>query len=404
MEKRNANNKKMIFRLILIISVFCTLSYQGCNESDESVEVRKPMIIRKKINPVASINEKQVLLAKNDNIKNDLKNSQKQITQVNNTKENPLSIKQTLKEGGDQAVNNNDKNAVNNDSNTQKIDKIESLQIALADNKEIENETRQNEIDENKSNNETENNSKQNESDQQKQLEKNDQTQLDSLDHKKINLASLSLDKFNNEKLTQNKNDNDQNEDKVDNIKKIDDKILLDNKKNLKQENQKKDISNNINNTITAETDKEDSKNDNDLSSLSKSLQIKYYYNPKGKIDPFKPLISKKKKDTSPDPIKEQKQKQLTRKRYLTQLEKFDISQLKLTAVIMTKKGGKGIVEEASGRGYVVKTGTYIGLNNGKVSDVFLDRIIIKEPEQGFAGSVKYNTKVMKLHKPDGEF
>jgi len=397
MEKRNANNKKMIFRLILIISVFCTLFCQGCNESDESAAVRKPMIIRKKINPVASINEKQVNLTKNDNIKNNLKNSQKQITQANNTKENFNSTKRT--ENSDNAVNKNDNKDVNNDFNTQKIDNNVTTQNALADNKEIENKTRQNEIVENKSNNETESNSKQNESDKQKQLEKNDKkiTQQNSLDHKKINLASLSLDKFNHENLKQSKNVKDED----DNIKKIDDKILLNNKKNLKQENQKKDISNNIKNTIIAKTDKEHSKNNNDL---SKSLQIKYYYNPKGKIDPFKPLISKKKKDTSPDPIKEQKKKQLTRKRYLTQLEKFDISQLKLTAVIMTKKGGKGIVEEASGRGYVVKTGTYIGLNNGKVSDIFLDRIIIKEPEQGFAGSVKYNTKVMKLHKPDGEF
>lgn len=61
----------------------------------------------------------------------------------------------------------------------------------------------------------------------------------------------------------------------------------------------------------------------------------------------------------------------------VTALEKVDLSQLKLIAVIGNQR--QALLEDASGKGYVVKIGTPIGLNSGKVLQILKGRIIIKE-------------------------
>ncbi|KPA10738.1 Pilus assembly protein PilP [Candidatus Magnetomorum sp. HK-1] len=141
-----------------------------------------------------------------------------------------------------------------------------------------------------------------------------------------------------------------------------------------------------------------------DMALVLKKLAPKpFQYRPQGKIDPFVPLIVKKKRmvDVSQSVKKAVRKK---RKRILTLLEKFDLSQLKLTAVMMTPKSTIAIVEETSGRGFVVKTGTRIGLNSGRVVDILMDRIIIQEFEEIITGKKLYITKEMKLNKPDSEF
>jgi type IV pilus assembly protein PilP len=127
-------------------------------------------------------------------------------------------------------------------------------------------------------------------------------------------------------------------------------------------------------------------------------------YRPQGKMDPFLPLIAKKKKTTPVKSDTVDKNIQKRRTRILTLLEKYDLSQLKLTAVLRTSKHSVAIVEETSGRGFIVKTGTRIGLNSGRVVDILLDRIIIQETEEVLAGKKLYVTKEMKLNKPDSEF
>ncbi|MBF0449779.1 MAG: pilus assembly protein PilP [Candidatus Magnetomorum sp.] len=141
-----------------------------------------------------------------------------------------------------------------------------------------------------------------------------------------------------------------------------------------------------------------------DMALVLKKLAPKpFQYRPQGKVDPFVPLIVKKKRmlaTSQPD----EKPIEKKRTRILTLLEKFDLSQLKLTAIMMTPKRTVAIVEETSGRGFVVKAGTRIGLNSGRVVDILLDRIIIQETEEIITGKKLYITKEMKLNKPDSEF
>ena len=98
-------------------------------------------------------------------------------------------------------------------------------------------------------------------------------------------------------------------------------------------------------------------------------------YSSAGKIDPFVPLIratvtKKPKLPKPPDPDDTPK----------TVLEQLDLSQLKLTAIIIRDSGGnRGLVEERSGKGHIVVLDTKIGTRGGKVIEIKKDRLIIEE-------------------------
>ena len=119
------------------------------------------------------------------------------------------------------------------------------------------------------------------------------------------------------------------------------------------------------------------------------------HYDSKGKIDPFRPLIQAKSEtsgvvDNRP-------------KRILTPLEKIDLSQIKLVAVIILKDRQIAMVEEASGKGYEVGIGTYIGKSQGRVSEIKSSGIVVKEIYKDFKGQLKERTKEIKLHKNEIE-
>jgi len=147
------------------------------------------------------------------------------------------------------------------------------------------------------------------------------------------------------------------------------------------------------------------SPSETEMEILLKKLAPKpFKYRPQGNVDPFLPLIAKKKKTTTAQSDIVHKSIRKKRTRILTLLEKYDLSQLKLTAVLRTPKNAVAIVEETSGRGFVVNTGTRIGVNSGRVVDILMDRIIIQEIEELIAGKKLYVTREMKLNKPDSEF
>ncbi|MCD4742206.1 MAG: pilus assembly protein PilP [Desulfobacteraceae bacterium] len=134
-------------------------------------------------------------------------------------------------------------------------------------------------------------------------------------------------------------------------------------------------------------------KDDNLKDDLQKDKTDTNYYVSAGKIDPFiSPIIKENNKETK---------KIINRK--LTPLEKLDLSQLKLVAIINMSSGKKNIamVQESSGKGYMVKVGTYIGTNYGKIIEIKNDEIIIKERIKNFKGVYEDLIKKMKLQKKD---
>jgi type IV pilus assembly protein PilP len=124
--------------------------------------------------------------------------------------------------------------------------------------------------------------------------------------------------------------------------------------------------------------------------------KINDFYNPEGKLDPFAPLIREK-------PLNlEGKHRKAVRRKPLTPLEKLDLSQLKLVVILRAQSGNRALVEEDSGKGYVIKEGTYIGTHSGKVANILSDRIIVEEEEEDIYGKISVRKREIKL-KPPGE-
>jgi len=118
-----------------------------------------------------------------------------------------------------------------------------------------------------------------------------------------------------------------------------------------------------------------------------KKEEAEYSYNPAGKPDPFRPFI------------------QLTSARGgsktapLTPLQKYDFSQLKLVAIISSPDGNIALVEDVAGKGYFLKKGTWIGKNDGKVTKILKDKVIVEEVYQDIFGQTKTNEISLFLHK-----
>jgi len=127
------------------------------------------------------------------------------------------------------------------------------------------------------------------------------------------------------------------------------------------------------------------------------SSQERPIYNPKGKIDPFEPLFSEKPNVAL---VKQKREKRIPR----TPLEKIDLSQLKLVGIIMASSGNRALVEESNGKGYVIKNGTYVGTNAGKVVQIDKDKVVVAEEYEDVLGNVSLRNKELKLPKPPGEF
>lgn len=119
-------------------------------------------------------------------------------------------------------------------------------------------------------------------------------------------------------------------------------------------------------------------------------------YNSQGKLDPFEPLFQ-------PKPIALAAKKKKKRSAPPTPLEKVSLSQLKLVAIIRAPNENKALVQEATGKGYIVKTGTYVGLNAGKIVQILKDKIIVEEEVEDVYGKITISKKTLQLQKSPGE-
>lgn len=124
------------------------------------------------------------------------------------------------------------------------------------------------------------------------------------------------------------------------------------------------------------------------------------FYDPEGKLDPFAPIF----KQSAPETVTETGTKKKREKRVpQTPLERLSLGQLTLVGVIRMPSGNRAIVQEASGKGYVVKNGTYIGTDAGRVVDIEAGRVVIEEEVENVLGDVITRKQELKLQKPLGE-
>lgn len=142
---------------------------------------------------------------------------------------------------------------------------------------------------------------------------------------------------------------------------------------------------------------------------LGRDVEDDGEYSPSGRLDPFEPLFKpepppeEEPEEPPPEPETAEGQPKPERRVPRTPLERMDLGQLKLVGIIRAESGDRALVEEASGKGYIIKEGTYIGIHSGQVAEILYDRIIVEEKTEDVYGEASYRTRELKLQKPPGE-
>lgn len=127
--------------------------------------------------------------------------------------------------------------------------------------------------------------------------------------------------------------------------------------------------------------------------------QWTYFYDPSGKADPFRPLFASQAERLMPAQQKIKKQRLP-----LTPLQRIDLGQFKLVGIVLSREGNKALVEEPSGKGYIISKGTYIGQNFGRVRRILKDKVVVEEEVEDFlSGEMKLQATELKLQKKVGD-
>ena len=111
-----------------------------------------------------------------------------------------------------------------------------------------------------------------------------------------------------------------------------------------------------------------------------------FVYSAVGKRDPFRPYwVDQGEADDDKT------------KRELTELQHFEMDQLRLVAIMSGTSQPLAMFEDPSGKGHVVTTGTPIGRNGGRVNKIKKDEVVILEELPDALGKKKPSPLTIKL-------
>lgn len=98
-------------------------------------------------------------------------------------------------------------------------------------------------------------------------------------------------------------------------------------------------------------------------------------YDSRGKRDPFLSFIKV-----------EDRRKSLASTAMVPPLQRYELGELKFVGVLWTKKGARGLVEDAEGKGYTVMEGMRVGRSGGVVLRITDKEILVREEFIGNRG------------------
>jgi type IV pilus assembly protein PilP len=131
-----------------------------------------------------------------------------------------------------------------------------------------------------------------------------------------------------------------------------------------------------------------------------------YHYNAAGKADPFIPFMEidlalKRKME------EEQRKRPSLKARPISPLQQTDIGQFRLLGIAGDANRRVAIVEDGAAKKYYpLFVGTYIGLNEGRVSAILPDRLVVEErvePQDKKTKRVQVRQIPVLLHKEQEE-
>lgn len=118
-----------------------------------------------------------------------------------------------------------------------------------------------------------------------------------------------------------------------------------------------------------------------------------FTYDPTGKPDPFAPLVTEM-------PASKQLPTAALPESELTPLQKYDLSELILVAIILQNNvEPTAMVEDKAGYGYILKKGMLIGKNNGIIKEITTNDVVIDESTVDAAGVKKSKTITLTITK-----
>ncbi len=123
---------------------------------------------------------------------------------------------------------------------------------------------------------------------------------------------------------------------------------------------------------------------------IEDDAKMDYSYDPTNKVDPFKSFIVVKKE------LEEAK-----KKRPKTYLETLELSQLTLSAIVLTDKENWALVRDSKGDGHVIKAGTSIGRRGGQVIKILKKEVIVREYNVDIRGRETVKDILIKLPSVD---
>lgn len=118
---------------------------------------------------------------------------------------------------------------------------------------------------------------------------------------------------------------------------------------------------------------------------------VKFVYNAEGRRDPFLPMILVKR------PV-DAGEGQFP----LTPLQQYETQQYKLTAVIIGYGEPLAMLNTPDGKSYIVRKGTKIGKNGGKVTRITADTVQVEEKYKDLMDAILTNLVEIKLPKREG--
>lgn len=129
---------------------------------------------------------------------------------------------------------------------------------------------------------------------------------------------------------------------------------------------------------------------------LDRPSMVTFTYEPRGKPDPFRPLVVEK-PEVPPPPVTPKAPKEPTLEG-VSPLERLDLGQLKLVALIWSIQEPRAMVEDGAGKGYIITQGTNIGKNKGVVTKINSTGVVITEQLEAPTGKISTREVILKLY------
>jgi type IV pilus assembly protein PilP len=80
-----------------------------------------------------------------------------------------------------------------------------------------------------------------------------------------------------------------------------------------------------------------------------------------------------------------------------TPLQRYELGQLRLVAIIYNTKEPRAVVEDDQGLGYIIKVGTPIGMSGGQVQSIERGRVLVQDDSVDFYGEHHPITVALEL-------